>query len=63
MESEKAIDVEIQVKELAVEEETQPCEQKDAFVDDWDAPHNKENPRNWSAGESWILVFILHKQS
>jgi hypothetical protein len=49
MASEKSLDIEIQVRELDASKET--YDQTDALIEDWDAPHNKENPRNWSACE------------
>jgi hypothetical protein len=49
MEFEKSIDIEIQARESNASQET--FNQPDALKDDWDAPDNKENPRNWSACE------------
>lgn len=46
-------DVEIQVQELGPSKEE--TEQINAFLDEWDAPDNKENPRNWSACE-WLTT-------
>ena len=41
-------DIEIQVQESVASKE---IDQTDALIDEWDAPENKENPRNWSARE------------
>jgi hypothetical protein len=57
MESKSSLDIEIQVPESDISKEI--CEQTDAVTDDWDAPDNKENPRNWSAGESWSCRHVL----
>ena len=42
-------DAEIQVQELDPESSKSISDETDALTDDWDAPSNKENPRNWSA--------------
>jgi len=49
MASEKSVYIEPQVRESDASKEI--CDQTDALTDDWDAPYNKENPRNWSACE------------
>jgi len=41
-------DIEIQVQESVASKD---IDQTDALIADWDAPENKENPRNWSARE------------
>jgi hypothetical protein len=49
MASKKWVNIEIQLQESDASKEI--CDQTDALTDDWDAPYNKENPRNWSACE------------
>ncbi|KAF2497246.1 MFS general substrate transporter [Lophium mytilinum] len=48
MASKKSADVEIQVRESDASTK-ELCDQTNSLEEDWDAPHNKENPRNWSA--------------
>jgi hypothetical protein len=35
------------------------CEETSVLTDDWDAPNNKENPRNWSACKSRAMNFAI----
>jgi hypothetical protein len=48
MASKKLFDIEVQVQESDVSTK-ELCGHTDAFTEDWDAPDNKENPRNWSS--------------
>jgi hypothetical protein len=41
-------DIEIQARESG-DSIKHLCEEPNASTDDWDAPNNAENPRNWSA--------------
>lgn len=42
-------DIEIQVQEVDASKEL--SQESNALIDSWDAPDNKENPRNWSPCE------------
>lgn len=50
MSSKNSVDIEIQVLESDASTK-ELCDPPDALTEDWDAPDNKENPRNWSACE------------
>ncbi len=50
--STKDEDIEIQVGSASTDDEsTQDSKTGNALIDDWDAPDNQENPRNWTACE------------
>jgi hypothetical protein len=50
MAREKSIDIEVQV--FGSDDSFQELKSRPTTsVEDWDAPHNKENPRNWSGCE------------
>jgi hypothetical protein len=61
MESKVSIDIEIQERESCSSKEI--YDQANALTDDWDAPYNKENPRNWSACEPCAIAFTFCEQS
>jgi hypothetical protein len=44
-----SLDIEIQPRESIDSKEI--CDQVKILTEGWDAPHNEENPRNWSACE------------
>jgi hypothetical protein len=78
MASKYSADVELQVRESDASKER--CDQTNAstndsdwdvsdnktnaLIDNWDAPDNQENPRNWSACERYaiIIAFTFRKQ-
>lgn len=41
---------------------TEAFEKTDSLTDDWDAPYNLENPRNWSACEGYTIYSTIRKQ-
>ncbi|TVY82790.1 Polyamine transporter [Lachnellula suecica] len=45
MSSKKPADIEVQVRES----DSRDTPDSKTLIEDWDAPHNTENPRNWSA--------------
>jgi hypothetical protein len=49
MSDKNSTDIEIQIRESL--SSTSSLNQTNVLTEDWDAPHNKENPRNWSACE------------
>lgn len=48
---EKLPDVEVQIQESDAST-SELCDEIKAFTKDWDAPENKDNPRNWSSCKS-----------
>lgn len=51
------IDVEIQVRESdSTDGRDTPDTKTNALVDEWDAPDNQENPRNWSSCERYTTA-------
>lgn len=57
MSSKNEVDIEVQARDSLDSKEI--CEQTKTLTDDWDAPDNKENPRNWTACELCAIVFMF----
>jgi hypothetical protein len=55
MASKNSADVEILVEESDASKEF--CDRTYVLIEGWDAPHNAENPRNWSACEQCAISF------
>jgi hypothetical protein len=76
MESKYEAEIEIQLRQLDADSSEERCHQTgnatDSWIapvtksntlkEDWDAPHNMENPRNWSSCKRYNFDFTPREQ-